>query len=436
MPDIRLITLDPGHFHAALVQKEMYPGINRKVYVFAPLGADLVEHVARIVRFNARPDNPTRWEEMVHAAPDYLDRLLWHPPGDVVVLSGRNRVKIDYTSKCEAAGLHVLADKPCIIRSEDLPRLAATLEQAEGTERVVYDIMTERYEVTSMLQREMVNDPEVFGELVPGSVDEPCVLMESVHHLTKLVAGVPLRRPPWYFDIDEQGEGLSDVGTHLVDLVQWTLFPDQAIDYKTDIELLSGERWPTVISEAEFEKVTGERTFPEYLAENVHGGKLDYYCNNRVSYSIRGVHVKLEPLWDFEAPRGAGDTHFAVYRGTKSRIEIRQGEAENYRPELFVVPGEGVKLDLMEAAVAERLKELGESYAGTSVERRKGELQLVIPDRLRVGHEAHFAQVAAKFFRFIRGEEEMPAWEKPNMLAKYYVTTGGVDLSHGRKPTV
>ena len=27
MPDVRLMTLDPGHFHAALVQKEMYPGV-------------------------------------------------------------------------------------------------------------------------------------------------------------------------------------------------------------------------------------------------------------------------------------------------------------------------------------------------------------------------------------------------------------------------
>ena len=25
MPEIRLLTLDPGHFHAALVQKEMTP---------------------------------------------------------------------------------------------------------------------------------------------------------------------------------------------------------------------------------------------------------------------------------------------------------------------------------------------------------------------------------------------------------------------------
>ena len=55
--------------------------------------------------------------------------------------------------------------------------------------------------------------------------------MESVHHLMKVVDGRPNIRPAWFFDTDEQGEGLNDIGTHLVDLVQWTLFPDQAIDY-------------------------------------------------------------------------------------------------------------------------------------------------------------------------------------------------------------
>src|SRR5690242_13632631 len=29
--DVRFMTLDPGHFHAALVQKEMYPGVSPQV---------------------------------------------------------------------------------------------------------------------------------------------------------------------------------------------------------------------------------------------------------------------------------------------------------------------------------------------------------------------------------------------------------------------
>jgi hypothetical protein len=33
MPDVRLMTLDPGHFHAGLIQKEMYPGVAARVDV-------------------------------------------------------------------------------------------------------------------------------------------------------------------------------------------------------------------------------------------------------------------------------------------------------------------------------------------------------------------------------------------------------------------
>ncbi len=54
MTEIRLMTLDPGHFHAALVQKEMYPDVSRRVDVYAPLGNDLVDHLARVARFNTR----------------------------------------------------------------------------------------------------------------------------------------------------------------------------------------------------------------------------------------------------------------------------------------------------------------------------------------------------------------------------------------------
>ena len=67
--------------------------------------------------------------------------------------------------------------------------------------------------------------------------------MESVHYLLKMVAGAPLRRPAWFFDVGQQGEGLSDVGTHLVDLVPWVLFPDQAIDYRAAIQMRRRSGW-------------------------------------------------------------------------------------------------------------------------------------------------------------------------------------------------
>ncbi len=55
----------------------------------------------------------------------------------------------------------------------------------------------------------------------------------------KVVAGLPLRRPAWFFDVTEYGDGLADVGTHVVDLVQWTAFPHELIDYKKDIRILN-----------------------------------------------------------------------------------------------------------------------------------------------------------------------------------------------------
>src|SRR5262249_19000974 len=159
----------------------------------------------------------------------------------------------------------------------------------------------ERYEITSILQRELVNDAATFGAIVPGSEAEPGVLMESMHFLLKSVAGVPLRRPAWVFDIYEKGEGLADVGPHLVDLVTWVLFPEQGVDYRQDIEIHGAERRPTTLTRGQFQHVTGEADFPEYLRPNIQLGRLDYYCNTLVSFSVRGVHTKLNILWNLQA---------------------------------------------------------------------------------------------------------------------------------------
>lgn len=57
--EVKLITLDPGHFHAALVQKVSYPQVCKDVYVYAPGGFDADEHLKRIEGFNTRAENPT-----------------------------------------------------------------------------------------------------------------------------------------------------------------------------------------------------------------------------------------------------------------------------------------------------------------------------------------------------------------------------------------
>jgi predicted dehydrogenase len=352
MPDVRLMTLDPGHFHAGLVQKEMYPGVAERVDVYAPLGPDLTEHLNRIAAFNRRGERPTTWALEIHTGPDSLARMLRERPGNVVVLSGRNRGKAAQIVASVDAGLHVLADKPWILRSEDLPAIASALAAADAKGIVAYDIMTERYEATNSLQRALVNDKATFGEIVPGTAGDPGVYMESVHHLKKVVAGAPNIRPPWFFDTAEQGEGFNDIGTHLVDLVQWTLFPEQAIDASADVRVLAAQRWPTWVSESDFKSVTNEPKFPPSLAASVKDGRLEYYCNTLVSYTLRGVHTTLNVIWDWEPPAGGSDTHYAVYRGTRARIEVRQTRADRYLPELYIVPAAAMKTQVLAAVQA------------------------------------------------------------------------------------
>jgi len=41
--------------------------------------------------------------------------------------------------------------------------------------------------------------------------------------------------------------------------------------------------------------------------------------------------------------------------------------------------------------------------------------------------------VAEKYFRFLR-EGRMPAWEVPNMIAKYYTTTRALEMARAAAP--
>ena len=138
-------------------------------------------------------------------------------------------------------------------------------------------------------------------------------------------------------------------------------------------------------------------------------------------------------IWDWEAPEGSGDTHFAFYRGTRARVEVRQTRADRFRPELYVIPAEGMKSDVL-TAVQARIKALEKDYPGLAVEDRGAEIHIAIPDAFRVGHEAHFADVTTNFLKYLRNRSALPSWERPNMLAKYFVTTTGTELSRQGPP--
>ena len=235
-PLYRFMTLDPGHFHAGLVHKTMYPGVDPTLYVYAPEGPELQDHLARIKGYNNRAEAPTSWIPKVYAGEDYLQKMLQEQPGNVMMVAGKNDQKIDYILKALGQGIHVYADKPLVIDSDGYQKLKEAYQISGKKEVLLLDIMTERFEITTLLQRELSQIPEVFGVLEEGSPENPAITKESVHHFFKQVSGAPLVRPDWFFDVKKEGTGIVDVTTHLVDLIQWEAFPDQTLD-TADVQL-------------------------------------------------------------------------------------------------------------------------------------------------------------------------------------------------------
>ncbi len=429
--EVKLITLDPGHFHAALVQKDMYDQVSPEVYVYAPEGFDLEEHLKRIEGYNSRPENPTSWVEKVYTGPDYFEKMLSDKKGNVVVLAGNNRIKTDYIKKSVDAGLNVFSDKPMVISPEKFPELEEAFKIAKEKGILLSDIMTERYEITTTLQRELSMLPEIFGKLETGTPEKPAVEMISVHHFYKDVSGVTLVRPAWYFDVNQQGEGIVDVTTHLVDLIQWECFPNQAIQ-KSDVELLAAKHWPTVFTKAEFKSVTQLDEYPDFLSKDVKDGKLNVFANGEIDYKIKGAYAKVTAEWRYKAPEGGGDTHYSLMRGTNCDLLIKQGKEEKWDPTLYVIAKEGTDLGLfagnLEKAVVQDLPQSGLGLEKVD----KTTWKVIVPQSYKVGHEAHFAQVTKKYLQWLI-DGKVPDIEVQNMITKYYLTTSALKLARETK---
>ena len=426
-PAVKLITLDPGHFHAALVQKSMYPQVDPTVHVYAKKSADLQMHLDKINGYNADAKAPTHWKEVVYEGDDYLNRMLKEKKGNVVVLAGNNQLKTDYILKSIQAGYHVFSDKPMVINEKGFEQLKQAFTVAGKNKLLLYDIMTERYEITTILQRALSMQPALFGQLQKGTEAEPAVTKESVHHFYKYVSGAVLTRPAWFLDVEQEGEGIVDVTTHLVDLVQWECFPDQVINYTKDIKLTTAKSWPTVISKSQFSELTKMNEAPAYLKKYTDDKQnISVLSNGEINYTIKGVHAKVSVIWNYKAPDGTGDTHYSIMRGTKANLIIRQGAEQQYKPTLYIETTDHSAA--FEKTAEEIVAKIGQQYKGVSLKKNEKGWEVIIPEIFKEGHESHFARVTEKYLGYL-ANRNMPAWEVPNMLAKYYTTTQAQKLA-------
>ena len=428
---IQFITIDPGHFHAALVQNRTYDGVSPDVLVYAPDGADLKSHLALIDQFNKRAENPTAWKENVYAGDDFLakfaadsaKRTAAENASKVVILAGRNNLKPDYYLAAADAGLNVLSDKPMAITKEDYMKLCDAAATAKANGRMFGDIMTERNEITTILQRELSRFGGVYGRQEAGTPDDPAVTKISVHHFCKLVNGKPLRRPGWYYDTKQQGEAIVDVTTHLTDLVQWEVFPEQTLN-RSDVHVLSARTWDTPITAADYEKSTGLKEWPAFLKASVDTNNvLQCKANGEFTYTLKGVHAKVAVEWHFMPPAGGGDTHYSLMRGSNAELIIKQGAEQGFKPVLYVKLREGADEAKTGKALEAAIAKINEKYPGVKAVSADGAegatWKIDVPKKYDIGHEAHFSQVMQKFLEWMKAGS-MPEIERRNLLVKYY----------------
>ncbi|MBQ7296931.1 MAG: Gfo/Idh/MocA family oxidoreductase [Alistipes sp.] len=427
--ELQFVVLDPGHFHAALVQRESLAGVSDTVRVYAPAGAGLEQYLANIDRFNSREEAPSQWVEQVMTGDDCLEQLLANKQGDIVVLAGNNRKKTHYIIESIRAGYHVLADKPLAITAEDFALLDEAYRLAEEQGLVLYELMTERYDTLNIIEKELLAEEELFGELLKGTQEEPAIELESVHHFFKEVNGAPLIRPAWYYDVAQQGEGIADVTTHLIDLIAWQCFPGEAVRYPEEVTVTGATHWPTRLTLEQFSRSTGATAYPEYLASYLNKEILEVNANGEIDFVMKGVHASMRVIWNYQAPAGSGDTFSSVKRGSKATLRTVQDASTGFVKELFVEKNPTVDEAAFEAAVAQSVARLQEQHPFLQAEKcGEGRFLIQIPKEVRTGHEAHFSKVAGAFLDYVRGAE-MPATERANTIAKYYVTTRAVEMA-------
>jgi len=417
-----LLFLEPGHFHATLTLRVPNPRVADEIVVYATDGPELADFLSLVERFNGRADRPTRWRPLVILDADPLGRLVGERKGDAVVLAGKNGGKARTIRRLHEAGFHVLADKPWLVEPADLADIRASL----GDWPLAMEIMTGRHDLAARCFNRLAGTPAVFGRLAER---EPAIELTGVHQLWKLVDGVPLRRPAWFFDVRVQGSGAVDIPTHMIDQTQWLLESTGAGASDTTPCLVSARAWPTRVPEDAFRRIVGVDAFPRQLAPFVDGDGLDYVCNADLVYQIGGVTARAATRWELSPTPATADAHAVIARGTRADLVLEQGAHTGHRRRLFVEPrADGAEIA---RAVAETLADVsGVGVTAVGAER----YEVTIPAALDAGHESHFTRVLDEFVATI-DERRWPAERGARTLAKYTLLAEAAARASTPNPT-
>jgi hypothetical protein len=95
---------------------------------------------------------------------------------------------------------------------------------------------------------------------------------------------------------------------------------------------------------------------------------------------------------------------------------------------VYVEPAPGSDAGKVAASLKKAVAGLQRKFPGLKAEKALDRWHIVIPDKCRVGHEAHFRNVMEAYLQYL-AQGRLPEWEVPNMIAKYYITTRSLELA-------
>ncbi|MGL6076133.1 MAG: putative oxidoreductase C-terminal domain-containing protein [Fimbriiglobus sp.] len=431
MRPVRLMTLDPTHFHAALLTQRRVEGVHPRLYVYSDFSKELLTYLEWMQVGNSRLPHGQGWEMDVRASDRWRARAFQEQPGNTAVITGANRSKIDLMLDAVRAGLHVIADKGWIVDQADFPMLETLLSEAELREVILWEMLPLRHKMGHRLLRELLYLPEVFGELLLGSPDEPALTIDSTQFLRKSPIGLPVIRPMWWLDHHISGHVLADSTSYLVDLALWILFPGEPILHIVDAECQDATGWATPVSEEQFHAITGIRKAPEIFRSN---GQIMLESNGLMAFTVRGVHARTNCQWDFDSERKAGDIHDFVVRGSRSRITLTCPPTPTESPwELLVTPNKIEDKAAISRAMQQSLTRWRPHHPGLSLREHATAIEVVIPNSEVSDSVSNFEEILSSFVNAFRNPRSVPGWEITNKLARYYLTTRAAEIAEKKR---
>ncbi|WP_089938019.1 putative oxidoreductase C-terminal domain-containing protein [Candidatus Entotheonella palauensis] len=423
MPPHRIAFYQPGHFHAALTLRNANPRLANDIHVYAGESPERDAFTGLIKHFSKRSEQPTQWQLHLHNGPDLQERLIADGHVDAVILAGQNHTKLETIDRFTQAGLHVLADKPWLTDSRQLP----FLDRVTTGPQLAMDIMTIRHSIIARLCHQVVDTPALFGGFIDTGAD-PAVDIGSVHHIYKMVNGRPLKRPPWYYDIEVQGDGMVDVQSHMAEQAQWWVLGDAVGDFERDAVLDSARRWTTPVPPDLFQDSTGLSAYPEAIRPWVQEGVQHYACNGEIRYRLRGIRVRQTTEWRAREPEGGGDLHSVTLRGRQVSVIVRQGPETGYQAELHLEPVAGVDVEPM---LKNAIGQWQDRFPGLSVAPSDLGFRLVIPPGLDHGHESHFPLVLDTFLDHL-DQGEWPESLRARIRMRYTLLARAREMALGQ----